>query len=487
MLCAMLRLHLLPGVALTFVGLLAGVIFFPAAAAAEPITRQVLFIAGPKSHDRDAHEFTRGAELLAEAINRAQLPLAAKVSSGWPASDADVAQADVLVIYCDGLEAHVARGHEDALRRRLAAGQALVALHFALEPSDDDGALRDVLRDALGATFEVGWSVNPVWLLQASPAAAHPAARGVRALAVEDEWYFHLRFREQQRGIEPLLAAMPPAAVVANDGPRSGNAAVRAALARGEPQVVAWTCVNENGARGFGFTGGHSHRFWYDDAYRRLVLNGIAWAAGVEIPAGGVPLVNPSAPCYQTIDEAIAHGDLADVKRHLARSPELVRSTPGAKLTPLHQAILRRKPDIVALLLDAGADLNAPDNANRTPLSMAVERGDATIVTLLLARHADATRRDRTGWTALHHAAAKNQIEIARLLLDAGVDPNALSELGGTPLHEAAAGASAAMVQLLLTRGANPAIRSKPGVTALDLAREFKNTAAIEVLEKQEK
>jgi ankyrin repeat protein len=40
------------------------------------------------------------------------------------------------------------------------------------------------------------------------------------------------------------------------------------------------------------------------------------------------------------------------------------------------------------------------------------------------------------------------------------------------------------MVQLLLDRGTDPSIRSKPGVTALDLAREFKNAAAIEVLEK---
>ena len=59
-----------------------------------------------------------------------------------------------------------------------------------------------------------------------------------------------------------------------------------------------------------------------------------------------------------------------------------------------------------------------------------------------------------------------------------------MSELGGTPLHEAAAGASAAMVQLLLDRGTDPKIRSKPGVTALDLAREYKNSAAIDLLEK---
>ncbi len=449
--------------------------------------RRVLFIAGPKSHDRDMHEFPRGAALLAEALNRSGLPMVADVSLGWPQSDATVAAASLVVLYSDGLENHVAKSHAAALRARLDAGKSLAVLHFALEPPGDDPALRQVLLDAIGGCFEVGWSVNPVWNLKASPIAAHPAARGVVALNLQDEIYFHLRFRDGLRGVAPLLTVLPPAEIVATDGPRSGNAAVRAALARGEPQTIAWTCLIENGARGFGFTGGHAHRYWYDDQVRRLVLNGLVWAAGLEVPAGGVPLVSPSAPCYGSIDEAIARGDIADVKRHLAHTPELARGAPGAKLTPLHQAILRKKPEIAALLLESGADVNAPDAANRTPLHMAVERADAPMVQALLARHADTSRRDRTGWTPLHHAAAKNLIEIARLLLDAGADPNFLSELGGTPLHEAAAGAGAEMVQLLLDRGCDPTLHSKPGVTALDLAREFKNAPAIEALERVKK
>ncbi len=465
---------------------IAGLAFFAVALASAFATespRRVLFIAGPKSHDRDIHEFPRGAELLAEALNRSGLPVAADVSLGWPASDAAVTDAGLVVIYSDGLEAHVAKGHSAVLRERLSAGKPLAVLHFALEPGDDP-ALRQLLLDAIGGCFEAGWSVNPVWTLKASPSAAHPAARGVGELNLSDEIYFHLRFREGLRGIAPLLVALPPLDAVKEDGPRSGNAAVRAALARGEPQTIAWTCLDENGTRGFGFTGGHAHRFWYDDHVRRLVLNGLAWSAGLEIPPGGVPLVNPSAPLFGTIDEAIARGDIADVKRHLARGPGLARGATGAKLTPLHQAILRKKPEIAALLLDTGADVNAPDAANRTPLHMAVERADVAMVKMLLARHPDLTKRDRTGWTPLHHAAAKNQVEIARLLLDGGANPNFLSELGGTPLHEAAAGAGAELVRLLLDRGTDPSIRSKTGVTALDLARQYQNTAAIEVLEK---
>lgn len=461
--------------------LVLGLLALTTALASEP-ARHVLFVAGPKSHDRDIHEFPRGAELLAEALNRSGLPLTAEVSRGWPHSESAVLGADLLVVYADGDDANLAHGHSDALRQRLRAGRALAVLHFALEPAANDTALRDVLRDAIGGCFEVNWSVNPVWALNASPVANHPAARGVGRLSVQDEIYFHLRFRDNLSGIEPLLLALPPAEMLGTDGPRSGNPAVRDALARGEPQVIAWTCRNENGARGFGFTPGHAHRYWYNDNLRKLVLNGLAWTAGLEVPAGGVALVSPSAPLFATIDEAIARGDLADVRRQLARQPELVHGPAGAKLKPLHQAILRKQPAIVALLLESGADVNAPDSSNRSPLHLAVERADAALVKSLLARQADPSGRDRTGWTPLHHAAARNLVDVARVLLEGGANPNFLSELGGTPLHEAAAGAGAEMVRLLLTHGTNPAIRSKSGVTALDLAREYKNDAAIAAL-----
>ena len=181
----------------------------------------------------------------------------------------------MLVLYSDGLEDHVAKGRARQLRQRLDSGRKLAVLHFALEPPEADAELRKVLVDAIGGRFEAGWSVNPTWKPKASALPAHPAARGVGALEVEDEWYYHMRFRGRLEGIQPLLSVLPPADSLAEDGPRTGNPEVRAAIARGEPQILAWTCEDKNGARGFGFTGGHFHRHWYDGNFRKLVLNGI--------------------------------------------------------------------------------------------------------------------------------------------------------------------------------------------------------------------
>lgn len=455
-------------------------------AATQPEVRRVLFIAGVSNEARGAHEFAASSRILAESLNRSGLAVAAEVSVGWPESDAQVDAADLLVLYSDGLEDHVAKGRAARLQQRMDAGRKLAVLHFALEAPEGDAALRKLLLDAVGGRFEAGWSVNPTWKVQGSPLPAHPAARGVGPLEVEDEWYYHMRFRAGNEGIRSLLKVLPPATSIAEDGPRTGNPTIRAEISRGEPQILAWTCENKNGSRGFGFTGGHFHRHWYDGNFRKLVLNGLVWAVGLEVPKDGVASPEPSTPLYATIDEAIARGAADDVKRHLARNPDLARGSTGAKLSPLHQAILRRKTNIVLLLLEHGADVQAPDTAGRTPIHMAVERGDVELVRALLQRKADLTKRDRVGWTPLHHAAAKNQLGIARLLLDGGANPNQLSELGGTPLHEAAAGGGVEMTLLLLERGTNPAVRSKPGVTALDLAREYKNVEVIKVLEQKQ-
>lgn len=60
------------------------------------------------------------------------------------------------------------------------------------------------------------------------------------------------------------------------------------------PEHVAWAVERANGGRGFGFTGGHWHHNWAHDDFRKVVLNGLVWIAGVEVPPGGVPSKTPS-------------------------------------------------------------------------------------------------------------------------------------------------------------------------------------------------
>ncbi|MFZ9747223.1 MAG: ThuA domain-containing protein, partial [Opitutaceae bacterium] len=268
-------------------------------AAEPPAPPLLLFVAGEPSHGPGEHRFPTGSRLLADALAASGLPLRTAVVQGWPEAPR-LAEAASLVLFSDGLERHVARGQADALRRHVDAGRGLAVLHFALEPSPGD--LADALLTAVGGRFEVDWSVNPVWRPAEVVLAAHEVTRGVRPFAVEDEWYYHLRFSPP---VIPVLQARPPPGTLGQDGPRSGNPAVRAAVARGEPQTLAWVHTAA-GARTFGFTGGHFHRNWWEMNFRTLVLNALVWTAGLTVPAAGVASSLDPAPKHATIDEAIA-------------------------------------------------------------------------------------------------------------------------------------------------------------------------------------
>lgn len=190
-----------------------------------------------------------------------------------------------------------------------------------------------------------------------------------------------------------------------------------------------------------------------------------------------------TSPVYQTIDEAIAKDNLADVKLQISLAPEkLNKGATEKSRTPLEQAVLRNKQAIAIYLIKSGANPNVKDASNRTPLHLAVERNNPTVAAALLLAGAKPNELDKDGWTPLHHAAAKNQLLMAKTLLAGGADPMTLSELGGTPLHEAAASGGKELIQLLLDHKVDPSVKSKEGVTALDLAKKYKNQPAIDLL-----
>lgn len=443
-----------------------------------PAEKSVLLVAGPKSHATGEHEHPAGCELLAKHLNTSGLGISAEVSIGWPADAAKAAAADTLVIYSDGQDAHAAKGHVAELRQRLAAGKGLVVLHYALEPTDAE--MSEFLDEAIGGHFQPDWSVNPIWKMKDPLLAEHPVTRGVTPFEAEEEFYYHMRFRE---GVIPLMRALPPASSLGEDGPRSGNPEIRKQLAAQVPQTLAWAVQNPNRARGFGFTGGHFHRHWANENFRKLVLNAIVWTAGLEVPENGVSGKVPATPIYQTIDEAIAKDDIHDVKLHLAQNPgSLHKGGRETSRPPLEQAILRNKTAIAILLLETGADPSTANASLRSPLHLAIDRNNPQILAALLKAGAKPNIQDKAGWTPLHHAAAKNQPANARILLDGGADPMVLSELGGTPLHEAAASGGKEIIRLLLDHGVDPNLKSKQDVTALDLAKEYKNHAAIKEL-----
>ena len=71
-------------------------------------------------------------------------------------------------------------------------------------------------------------------------------------------------------------------------------------------------------------------------------------------------------------------------------------------------------------LIDAGADINAKDEAGSTALMVASEYGRTEIVKLLIAAGADVNIKNELGWTALMWASRWGRKETVKLLIDAG-------------------------------------------------------------------
>jgi hypothetical protein len=93
---------------------------------------------------------------------------------------------------------------------------------------------------------------------------------------------------------------------------------------------------------------------------------------------------------------------------------------------PVLQAAVRtRDPAIVTAVLDAGADVDAIDDAGDTALLQAASVGDEAIVRLLLQAGADPDIAADSGHTPLFRAVAADAGGIVEALLGAGADPGA--------------------------------------------------------------
>jgi type 1 glutamine amidotransferase len=248
--------------------------------------KKIVFIAGKSSHGYAEHEHRAGSLLLAKALNENVPEVhAVVVENGWPKDASILDDAACVVVYADGGEGHPLFKHLAEFDKLMKRGIGLVCIHYAVEVPN--GGAGEAMEEWTGGYFSPNWSVNPHWTASYKHLPQHAVTRGVHPFTINDEWYYHMRFLPQA-DVTPILTDLPPKSSVGKDGTHSGNPAVRAAIANGEPQTMAWARERPDGGRGFGLSGGHVHWNWGNDNFRKLVLNAIVWAAHGEVPANGI-------------------------------------------------------------------------------------------------------------------------------------------------------------------------------------------------------
>ena len=233
---------------------------------------------------------------------------------GWPQDASVLDGVDAVVFFADGRKLHplAVPGRIEKMRELAKKGKGIAFLHYSVDPPE--GGFQDLL-DWMGGSYEVGLSQNPINVTKVTPMAnGHPITRGCGGYIAEDEWYFDIRLRPNDANVVPILTGKLP--------PRDP-----------QDKVLSWAYTRPDGGRGFGFTGGHFHKNWHIESFRKMVLNGIIWTAGIEVPEGGVASMRPwrfvSIPNFVGADLAYPQPGWEDtldyvLKEIKAEEPEFV-------------------------------------------------------------------------------------------------------------------------------------------------------------------
>jgi len=140
--------------------------------------------------------------------------------------------------------------------------------------------------------------------------------------------------------------------------------------------------------------------------------------------------------------------------------------------------------DIVEVLLDRGAAVDAKTKEGFTPLYAASGTGHKEVAKVLLDRGAAVDGRCGSGgWTNLIRASENGHKEVVKVLLNRGAAVDGRCSRGGlTPLYVASENGHKEVVRVLLDRGAAIDAKTKKRFTPLCIASENGHKEVVEVL-----
>ena len=237
----------------------------------DPKAVKIVLIAGSNFFKAGEHDYIAGCGTLADLLK--QTPNVAPVLAiDWPTKPETFAGAKAVVFFTDGAEKHEAlKGTRLAEVQKLVdSGAGLVFLHQTVDVPKDLG---DRMRGWAGAAWEKGYSQRAHWVAEFDKFPDHPICRGVTPFKIDDGWLFQLRFADGKKGVTPLVRTV---------NPKGGK--------DGDDAIVGWAFEHGEKGRSFNFTGCHLHASFAQEGYRRFLVNGILWSAGVDIPVMGAPV-----------------------------------------------------------------------------------------------------------------------------------------------------------------------------------------------------
>ena len=263
------------------------------------VAQKILFLAGPRDHGFPGrHEYERDLRTLAQSLEAStnlkgvstelrvgRLPQDLALLDGVSAividSSSDRAADETNPLFPPNPSTN-GRGYDEtttawlkSLDERISKQKiGIVVLHYANWV--ENWRAREYLLGWTGGLWVQIGSKNPQddWKM-ALESKRHPILRGVKPWTYRDEIFCRFLLPNDQRRTNLILATPT------QDKFKIG------------PQIASWAYQRDDGGRGFVFGGLDFRDNLARDNYRKLLLNGIAWAANPEIPKHGVESPTP--------------------------------------------------------------------------------------------------------------------------------------------------------------------------------------------------
>lgn len=278
----------------------------------DPKLAKVVLLAGSVSNKAGQHEYFAGCALMMDWLKQTPGVWPVLAAEGWPKDERIFEGAKAVVVYADGGPKlpFIEPARWEKIKGLMDAGAGLVMLHQAVDVPE---ARAGDIKAWLGGVWTKDIGCRGHWDMEFSTFPEHAATRGLAPFAAPlDGWLFNLHFAP---GVVPLVRGKVPEKV---------RTTADAKAYPDREEVVAWAYERPNGGRSFAFTGCDLHRNWLVESQRKLVTNGILWAAKVEVPKDGAPV--PMTPAQL--------GANLDAKPAPAPKPAKVAAPPAASTVP---------------------------------------------------------------------------------------------------------------------------------------------------------
>jgi ankyrin repeat protein/tetratricopeptide (TPR) repeat protein len=190
-------------------------------------------------------------------------------------------------------------------------------------------------------------------------------------------------------------------------------------------------------------------------------------------------------PCEaQGFLNLVSQGKGEKVKNLLQKHKSLVNQRDSRLSTPLHVAAQKSNIEMVKMLLENSADVNAQDDLGRTPLHRSISPFGANLhlVDLLLQHGANPNIQDNDGNPAISHAIDGKKLDLVKKLVAGGYSINKTLKNRTTVLHQAAERGDIRLIAFLIERGAYVKAKDIFGITPLHIAAVYGHKDAVGLL-----